>query len=218
MKRPAVGLLLWAFAAGALAQTAPADPADPLVIQRRVAMILRQVNDLYEAGEYQAAAERLGNLSPQAAQDPAALNIRGAIYTKLGRYAEARQIFLNILEADRNYFPAQFNLGEVQFIQGDYAGALDTFRAITQREPRNELVRFKMLVCQLLLGNEGEARKIAATLIPAGSTPAWYYAQAALARKSDDKSAAEKFLRTARDIYSPSACKLFDETIESIML
>ncbi len=216
MKHPALGLLFWVFAAGAFAQTAPVDATDPLVIQRRVAMILRQVNNLYEAGEYQAAAERLGNLSAQAAQDPAALNIRGAIYTRLGRYAEARQIFLNILEADRNYFPAQFNLGEVQFIQGDYVGALETFAAIARREPRNELVRFKIIVCQLQLGNVEEARKIAATLIPAGSTPAWYYAQAALARKSGDKSAAEKFLRAARDIYSSSACKLFDETIESM--
>ena len=212
MKRTAIGLLVCVLALGAHAQTS----GDPIVAQRRVAMILRQVNDLYEAGEYQAAADRLGALSPEAAQEPASLNMRGAIYTKLERYREARQIFLNILEADPNYFPAYFNLGEVQFIQGDYTGALETFAAIARREPRNELVRFKMLVCQLLLGNEGEARKIAATLIPAGSTPAWYYAQAMIARKAGDTPAADKHLRAARDIYSSSACKLFDETIESM--
>jgi tetratricopeptide (TPR) repeat protein len=212
MKAAAIGLLFVVLALGAHAQTAD----DPLVAQRRVAMVLRQVNDLYEAGEYQAAADRLGSLSPQAAEEPAALNMRGAIYTKLERYREARQIFLNILESDPNFFPAYFNLGEVQFIQGDYPGALETFRAVARREPRNELVRFKILVCLVQLGNDDEARNLAASFIPAGSTPAWYYAQAVLARQAGDQRLADKHLRAARTIYSPSACKLFDETIQSV--
>jgi tetratricopeptide (TPR) repeat protein len=214
MKSAAIGLLFVVLVLGAHAQTAD----DPLVAQRRAAMVLRQVNDLYEAGEYQAAADRLAALPPRAAEEPAALNVRGAIYTKLGRYREARQIFLNILESDRNYPPAYFNLGEVQYIQGDHNGALETFRTLARSQPRNELVRFKMFACLVQLGNDDEARKLAASFIPAGSSPAWYYAQAVLARQSGDQRLADKHLRAARTIYSSADCKLFDEAIQSIKL
>jgi tetratricopeptide (TPR) repeat protein len=214
MKSAAIGLFFVVLALGARAQTAD----DPLVQQRRVAMVLRQVTDLYEGGEYQAAADRLAALPPRAAEQPDALNMRGAIYTKLGRHREARQIFLNILDSDRNYFPAYFNLGEVQNIQGDHAEALETFRTLARNQPRNELVRFKIFVCLVQLGNDDEARNLAASFIPAGSSPAWYYAQSVLARQAGDQRLADKHLRAARSIYSSAACKLFDEAIQSSKL
>jgi Flp pilus assembly protein TadD len=208
-------LLLLLAALPVAAQDAPS-PDDPLVQQRRLAMVLRQSTQLYEAGRYDAALERLSAVQGPAAGDLAVLNLRGAILTKLKRHDEARQIFFSILSASPDYFPAAYNLGEVQFVQGDYAGALDTFQQIRRRDPRNELVRFKVFLCHLLLGQEAEARKIAAGFIPAGSTPAWYYAQAMLARKSGDESTAQKHLQAARRIYLTPACHLFDESLQSL--
>jgi tetratricopeptide (TPR) repeat protein len=214
--KPALALLLLAvLATSAPAQeSAPTD--DPLVMQRRLAMVLRQSTKSYEAGDYQAALERLAALQGTGAQDLAALNLRGAIYTKLGRYDEARGIFASILSGDPNYFPAAFNLGEVQFVQGDYAGALESFEALRRRDPRNELLRFKVMLCQLLTGQEDAARRLAAGFIPAGSTPAWYYAQAILARQSGDEKTAKKHLTAARQIYPPAASQLFDESLELV--
>jgi hypothetical protein len=85
-----------------------------------------------------------------------------------------------------------------------------------RRDPRNELVRFKILVCQLKLDRDDDAKKIAAGLIPAGSTPAWYYAQAMIARKSGDEKTARKHLQAARSIYLDPGCKLFEESIEQV--
>lgn len=179
-------------------------------------MVLRQSTKHYEAGEYQVALDRLGALTGPAAQDLSVLNLRGAIFTKLGQYDEARGIFNAILATDPNYFPAAFNLGEVQFVAGDYEGSLETFQRIRRRDPRNELVRFKILVCLLLLNRDDEARKIAQGLIPAGSTPAWYYAQAMLARQAGDEKLANKHLTAARSIYQDAGCKLFDESIQTV--
>lgn len=218
MNRAAAGLLLLGLTAGfVVAQENAAAPSDdPLLLQRRLAMVLRQSTKHYEAGEYQAALDRLGAFQGPLAQDLSVLNLRGAILTKLGNYTEARQIFESILATDPNYFPAAFNLGEVQFIAGDYPGALRTFQQIRRRDPRNELVRFKILLGHLLLGEQTEAERIAAGLIPAGSTPAWYYAQAMLARKAGDEARAAKHLAVARSIYEDSGCKLFDESLSTV--
>jgi tetratricopeptide (TPR) repeat protein len=218
MKHAAAGLLLFAAALGpALAQEQPpARPEDPLLMQRRLAMVLRQSTKHYEAEQYQAALDRLNVLQGPAAQDLSVLNLRGAILTKMGRYQEALDLFNAILATDRNYFPAAFNLGEVQFLSGDIAGALETFQSMRRRDPRNELVRFKIIVCLLKLNRDDQAKGIADGLVPAGGTPAWYYAQAMIARKAGDEKTAQKHLNAARSIYLDTGCKLFDESIAPV--
>ncbi len=220
MKRGLAALLLLLVAAGgACGQDAPAvSAADPLLVQRRLALALRQASQLYEAGDYRGAMNRLDQLQGSAAQDLSVLNLRGAILTKLGDHNQAAQIFREILAADPSYFPAAFNLGEVQFVQGDYEGALASFNEMRRRDPRNELLRFKVFITHLLLGHDDEARAIAADFIPAGSTPAWYYAQAVIAAKSGDKRAAQKNLTAAREIYGADGCKLFEESIGAVKL
>lgn len=218
MKRAiAACLLALVFPGSAPGQeAAPERAADPLVMQRRLAMVLRQSTQHYEAGEYDIALERLGAIQGPAAKDLSVLNLRGAILTKLGRYDEASESFRAILSAQPDFFPAAFNLGEVEFISGDYAAALESFGAMRRREPRNELVRFKVMLCQLLLGQDEEAQKTARGLVPAGSTPAWYYAQAMFARKAGDEASAAKHLHAAKAIYEAEGCKLFDESIASV--
>lgn len=215
MNRLAAALLLALLSPAAAEQTAP-DPADPLLMQRRLAMVLRQSTQHYEAGEYQAALDRLAALQGPAGQDLSVLNLRGAILTKLGQYDEATGLFRSILATDTDYFPAAFNLGEVEFLRGNYAGALEVFQGMRRRDPRNELVRFKVFLCQLLLGQEEDAQKMAKGLIPAGSTPAWYYAQAMIARKAGDEKTAGKHLAVARAIYTESGCRLFDESVAPV--
>lgn len=216
MNRLAAALLLALLSPAAAEQTAPDPAADPLLMQRRLAMVLRQSTQHYEAGEYQAALDRLAALQGPAGQDLSVLNLRGAILTKLGKYDEATGLFRSILATDTDYFPAAFNLGEVEFLRGNYAGALEVFQGMRRRDPRNELVRFKVFLCQLLLGQEEDAQKMAKGLIPAGSTPAWYYAQAMIARKAGDEKTAGKHLAVARAIYTESGCRLFDESVAPV--
>lgn len=211
MKRPIAALLLLA-AATAFAQS----HNDPLVAQRRLASVLRQTTKLYEAGNYSGALGRLDLLEGASVRDLSVLNLRGAILTKMGDYDAANALFREILSADPNYFPAAFNLGELEFIRGNYPEALETFISMQSRDPRNELLRFKVALCQLALGSEADARKTADTLIPAGETPAWYYAHSLIARKAGNQREAAKLLSAGRAIYGDSGCKLFDESIDNV--
>lgn len=188
-------------------------PADPLVAQRRLAFVIRQATQHYDAGEFQAALDRLATLPEAALRDPVARNMRGAVLTKLGEYDEAERIFLSVLADDPDHFPASFNLAEVRYLRGDHEGALAAFNALRDRDPRNELLRFKVFLCLLRLGRADDARKAADGLIPAGSTPAWYFARAALSRADGDSRAADRHLGAARAIYGEGACRIFEESL-----
>jgi len=215
MNRAAAGLLLICLIASAAAQESSPE-ANPLLLQRRLATVLRQASKLYEADEYQAALDRRNVLQGVPAQDLSVLNLRGAILTKLGQYDEASALFNAILVTDPGYYPAAFNLGHTKFVAGDYEGALQIFGDIHRKDPRNELASLRALLCYQALGRDEEAQKIANGLIPAGSTPAWYYAQAMIARKAGDDEVARKHLGVARAIYQEDGCKFFDETIETV--
>jgi tetratricopeptide (TPR) repeat protein len=187
--------------------------SDPLVAQQRLAAVLRQATENYDRGDYKGAVAMLDALQGAAAGDLSVLNLRAAALTKAGDYTQAAQIFSGILAANPDYFPAAYNLAEVRFLGGDREGALEAFRQLRQRDPRNELLRFKVFLCQYALGRDEEAAKTVRAMQSAGSTPAWYYAQALLARREGDEGGARKNLSAARALYGEDGCRLFDESI-----
>jgi len=186
---------------------------DPLAEQQRLAGVLRRATADYEQGDYRQALTRLDALPGAAAGDLSVLNLRAATLTKAGEYEQAARIFEEILRANPDYFPAAFNAAEVQFLRGDREGALETFRRLRQRDPQNELLRFKVFLCQISLGRDGEAEKTARAMQPTGATPSWFYASALLARRQGDERQASKNLQAARALYGADACRLFDESV-----
>lgn len=214
MKRLAALLLLPCAAVFAQDPAAP----DPLLAQRRLAAVLRQATAQYDRGDYQGVIERLGSLDGPAAGDLSVLNLRAAALTKSGNYEQALRIFSDILAAQPDYFPAAFNAAEVRFLAGDREGALEMFRQLRRRDPRNELLPFKVFVCLVALGRDEEAAKTARAMNPAGLTPSWYYAQAVTARRQNDEAKARKYLRAAHALYGRDGCSLYDESLESAKL
>lgn len=211
--RPAAALFFLLPCAALFAQT-PA-PKDPLTEQRRLAAVLRQAAADYDRGDYDGALRRLDALTGASAGDISVLNLRAAALTKTGEFDRALRFFADILRAKPDYFPAAYNAAEVLFLRGDREGSLESFRRLRQRDPGNELLRFKVFLCLAALGRDGEAAKVAQAMNAAGLTPSWYYAQAVAARREGDDSKAEDHLRAARAIYGESACRIYDESLES---
>ena len=205
--------LLLLQGAALFAQDAPA--ADPLVMQRRLASLLRQATAAYERGDYQGTLDVLAPLDRSAGTDLSVLNLRAAALTKIGRHEEAVKMFSGILAAKPDYFPAAFNLAEVRLLAGDREGALDAFRELRRRDPRNELLRFKVFLCLVSLGRDEEAAKTLRAMSAAGLTPSWHYAQAVVARRAGDETKAREHLRAARAIYGDQGCLIYDEALET---
>lgn len=171
----------------------------------------------FEAKKYDAALAKLTDLEKQMPDDPFILNLLGAIHTKKKDFANARKYFDRSLEKQPDFFPAKFNLGELLFLERQYAESLAFFRQMQRVDPTNELLQFKVFLCAFQLDdNEGTAAALKKIRYP-GDTPAWYYAQAAWEAKKGDKKKAREYVASARAIFNTKTA-LFDETFRDIGL
>lgn len=169
----------------------------------------------FDSKSYDAALEKLQKLEKDLPGDAFVMNLLGAAYTKKKDYATARTYFDKVLVGQPDFFPARFNVGELLFLQRDYAGALEYFEKMRQTDARNELLMFKVFLCQLQLGDKDAAEKTMKAIKCPGDTPAWYYAQAAWESKNGDNKKAREYLTGAKYIFGKKTA-LFDETFDDL--
>lgn len=148
------------------------------------------------------------------------LNLRGIIYLRQEVYDKAETAFTRAVALDANLWAAQFNLGEIPFRQKNYALARARFEKLLSHTNRFkagnqwELVQYKTFLCALLAGNDSDAQKNLARLPQkGGATPAFEYAQAALALSKKDGAGASKWLTIAQAGYPPALNNLFADSL-----
>lgn len=202
-------LLAMSLACGsASAQISPADA-------RRNGELLQSSLADFDSKKYDDALKKLTELNDRNPGDPFVLNLFGAAYTRKKDYAKAKKYFDQSLEKVPDFFPAKFNLGELMFLQRQYAEALEFFSKMLEKDPRNELLQFKVFLCLLQLGKKDEAQKALGRVKYPGDTPAWYYSQAAWESKQGNNKKAIEYLTGAKYIFGPKTA-LFDETFEDL--
>lgn len=82
-------------------------------------------------------------------------NLRGAIYTRQRDWLKAEAAFRDSLRLQPDMPMAQFNLGEVLFLNNKYAEARERFQIFINSQPKNDLGMYKIYLCDLL----GEIRR-----------------------------------------------------------
>jgi len=205
-------LILAAFLAGALlmeAQTAAPD------VSRESKRLIQGALADFDAKNYDAALTKLEAVNAKMPGDAFVQNLLGAAYTKKKDYATAQKYFDKSLEKQPDFFPAKFNVGEILFLQRRYAEALAYFEKMQERDSQNELLQFKVFLCDLQLGDGDKAAKALKNIKYPGDTPAWYYGQAAWASKNGDKKKALEYVTGAQYIFGPKTA-LFDETFDDL--
>lgn len=201
--------ILVASAALVQAQTAP-----PNVSREAKELIQGSLVD-FDAKNYDLALQKLQSLEKSMPDDPFVLNLLGAAYTKKKNYPVAQGYFDKALAKQPDFFPAKFNVGELLFLQRRYAEAKQHFEAMQQMDPRNELLQFKIFLCDLQLGDKDAATAILKSIKYPGDTPAWYYAQAAWESKNGNNKKALEYVIGAKHIFRQKTA-LFDETFEDL--
>ena len=205
-------LILAAFLAGALlveAQTAAPD------ISRDSKRLIQGALADFDAKNYDAALTKLEAVNAKMPDDAFVQNLLGAAYTKKKDYPTAQKYFDKCLEKQPDFFPAKFNVGELLFLQRRYADALAYFQKMQEKDPQNELLQFKIFLCDLQLGDKDSAAKALKSIKYPGDTPAWYYGQAAWASKNGDNKKALEYVTGAQYIFGPKTA-LFDETFDDL--
>ena len=164
-------------------------------------------NDLVTAIEFLKIAEQA---KPGQANTA---NLRGAIYTRQRDWPKAQASFEEALQLQPNLPMAQFNLGEVLFLNKKYAEARERFQIFVNTQPENDLGRYKMYLCDLLGNNPQRAKEFLQTLRPDPNSPIYYFAYAAEAFVSGRKTEAMDFVTSAYRIYSIDANATFADSL-----
>jgi len=183
-------------------------PPTPEVMKK-----MQEILDAYGHSKYDDALAKLAEVEKGRPNDVELLNLRGAIYVKQQKWAEATEEFNKVLQLNPKYFPARFNLGEVPNLQKKYPEARAIFQTLLAEDPRNELLQYKIYLTYLLEGNVTEAKTWLDKFDFTGNTPAYYYAQAAWSYSKKNVPEAESYIASAVQIFPVQSNNLFAEPL-----
>lgn len=204
-------ILLLSLAAVALGMHSPLaqEPENPAQV------LVNGALEDFEAKKYDDALTKLQEAEKLDPSSAFIANLIGAAYTKKKEFALAKGAFEKSLSADPGFFPSLFNIGELLFLQKQYPQALDYFSKMLARDPGNELLQFKVVLCLLKTEQAEDAKKLAGRMRFPGDGPAWYYSQAALQMHADNKRKARDLLATAKTMF-PDKISLYSETFDDL--
>ncbi len=182
--------------------------------------LLQEANRLMGAERVMEAIEKLVEAEILAEDIPIVHNLKGACYTKIRDFKRARESFAKTLELAPDFFQAEFNRAEIEFVSKEYAEARKQFQGMLEKYPKiapatKSLVEFKIFLCEAKLGETEKAKAYVAATDPLAETPEYYFGKAALSFMADDKAEANGWLESARRIYSAQLNAIFlDSLIE----
>ena len=140
-------------------------------------------------------------------------NLRGAIYTRQRDWPKAQAAFEEALKLQPDLPMAQFNLGEVLFLNNKYKEARERFQIFLNSQPKNDLGLYKIFLCDLLGENKAKAEDFLNSLQPSPTSPLYYFTKAAEAFVKGDKTVAMEFVGSAYRIYPPDANATFADSL-----
>ena len=201
------------------AEISPSDtkPQDPLQNARFRESLIR-ANQAIEDGKFDEALRFVEQAESTIPGTPTVLNLRGAVETKTKDYAKADASFEAALQIAPEFFPADFNRGEVLFLQKNYAGAREWFSRMQQALPGNELIQFKIFLCLLKEGRTQDAERVMRAMRYPSDSPAWYYAHAAWEFENKRPSDGRKYVESAKFIFGEDKTKMYAETFRDIAI
>ena len=194
-----------------------------------VAPTTSELEDMYsaaaqelDAGHYRESLKKLDAIDARQPDMAAAQNLRGVAWMRLAEYGKAETALRKAREIDPDFWEARFNLAEVPFLTQDWTEARRRFTALAA-EPNDhldgatsDLIQFKILLTLLLEGKEKMGAPVLAKIKASPEGPVFYYAQAALALRHEDRQEAKSWMARAAKEFSPQSNKLFAESFYEV--
>jgi tetratricopeptide (TPR) repeat protein len=177
----------------------------------------------YRAGSYTQALGCLNKLEPLALKPSTRAevhNLRAVILMRGCDYEAAETNLRAALELAPSLSNAKFNLGEIAFLEQDWAEARSRFERILAEEGGDldtevrQLIRFKIFLTYLLERNDAAAGELIKTWEE--TSPMSYYGRAAIVRNRGAADEARKWLEMAETKFGEGASKLYRESFYEI--
>jgi len=166
--------------------------------------LIRDAMRAFAARDFDTAIAQVSKADGTFQVTPVALNVRGAIAIEQRKYDEGRELCEKALKLDSTFFPAQFNLCEIPFVQGKYPEARAAFDKLLTAYPKNDLVKFRIFLTHLLEKNDAVAAQELEKVPILGNTPVYYYANASWAFAHGKPEEAKSWLSRGYDVFPPA--------------
>ena len=161
------------------AETNVLHPTDPKT-QRMFEYKIKEAAAAFDKTDYGTTRKKIEEADGLIPNDPATINLRGALLYKEKKYEEALVVFQDLISRDTNSYPGYFNTAEVLLAQGKYDEALDAFQRIVDARPGDEVSLFRIVIVLSLQKKFDEARARARKIPKMGQSAAYYFAHAAI--------------------------------------
>jgi Tfp pilus assembly protein PilF len=151
-------------------------------------------------------ADIAAKLEPASAQTA---NLRGVIAVQRKEYENAANHFTQAIAADEKFYPAKLNLADVLLLQGKWGDARARYEELQQIDSKSELLQFKIVVADVLGDRQFQAAQLINDMTFPGSTPAYYFARAAVLLKQSQEKEAQQYFTNARKYYDEQQCAYY---------
>lgn len=164
------------------------------------------------AGHFDAALAALDGAEKKGVSESAVLSLRGVIHLEQGKLDEAVAELRTAHEKDPALAGPRFHLGDALLRQKKWEEARKIYSEMA-RETNililSERLRYALLLTYLGPKDDAGAKTALESVVFPTESAAYYYAQAAWALAHDNKSAAEKWIKTADKMFDESKTAWF---------
>jgi tetratricopeptide (TPR) repeat protein len=191
------------------AQTAPPPPS------KEYQAAYQKAANLMAQEKFEAALSEIDRADTLQSKYAATYNLKGAILVRLKKLPEAEATFRKGLEIEPGNALIVFNIGECAFLQKNYAAAKIEFEKFLQSEDNkgNALGRYKVYLCDLMLGDQKAVRQLLDTAEPSVRNPLYYFVHAAAEFKAHRDAEGKQYLQSAFQIYPGGVNATFADSL-----
>jgi tetratricopeptide (TPR) repeat protein len=197
------------------AQNAPSD-----VFSKAMA----EMRQLVGQQQYQQALAKLDEADAAKPNQWTVMNARGNVYLTMRDFTRARECYKRSLDLNPEGFETRFNLAEVDYVEGRYDAAVESFQKLTTALPNmpvpvRNIILFKIIVSELKLNHAAEAEALIKESKFSEQSPASYFANASLAFYKGQQAAADDWLARAQKSFKRDDLEPYmDALIEARMI
>jgi Tfp pilus assembly protein PilF len=172
--------------------------------------------------DYVAATASLNRINPVDQKKADILNLRGAIYKRLGELDNAANSYTDALKVNPKDWVPKYNLAEVNFLRAQYKSSRTFLEQALASMPeadrvqKQDLILYKVYLTYLMQGDEEKAKLLLDSFDINSSNPVYYFAQAAWSFSKKDPVKGKNWVNSTEGLYSQDLRNSYGQSLVDV--